>query len=367
MSTTLAAVATAPSAPLTITDVEVGGPAAGELQVRMIASGVCHTDAIVRDQWYPTPLPAVLGHEGAGIVESLGAGVTGFEVGDHVLLSFNSCGTCRRCQSGDPAYCQDFYARNFGGCRVDGTTSYTLDGEQVSSHLFGQSSFAALANVPVRCAVKVDDDAPLEILAPLGCGIQTGAGAILNVLQPEPGSSVAVFGAGAVGLSAVMAAKVAHCSEIIAVDRDASRLELARELGATHTFGAEGGSTPELIKDVLPLGVEYAVESTGVPAVFTDMMSSLAPRGAAGVVGAAALGTSASFDIGSALPLGLSVQLIVEGDSIPSVFIPQLMELHRSGRFPFDKLVKTYPFEQINQAFEDSAKGVTLKPVVVFP
>ncbi|MFD1211149.1 NAD(P)-dependent alcohol dehydrogenase [Arthrobacter sp. GCM10027362] len=364
---TMAAVATAPETPLTITEVEVGGPAPGELQVRMVASGVCHTDAIVRDQWYPTPLPAVLGHEGAGIVEAFGQGVSGFEAGDRVLLSFSSCGTCRRCLSGELSYCEDMFDRNFGGRRTDGSTSYSLDGQQVSSHFFGQSSFAALANVPVRCAVKVDRDAPLEILAPLGCGIQTGAGAILNVLDPEPGSAVAVFGAGAVGLSAVMAAKVAHCSVVIAVDRNAERLELARELGATHTVLVDGGSPAEEIRKITGQGVQYALETTGVPAVFTGMIESLAPRGTAGVVGAAALGTSATFDIGSSLPMGLTIKMIVEGESIPSVFIPRLMELHRAGLFPFDRLVKTYPFGQINEAFEDSAKGTTLKPVVVFP
>lgn len=364
---TTAALATAPNTPLTIAELEIGAVAPGELRVRMVASGVCHTDAIVRDQWYPTPLPAVLGHEGAGIVEEVGVGVVGFAVGDRVLLSYSACGRCPRCVTGEASYCENLFALNFSGRRLDGSAAFSLAGAPVSSHFFGQSSFAALTNVPAGCAVKVDADAPLEILAPLGCGIQTGAGAVFNVLQPEVGSSLAVFGAGAVGLSAVMAAKVAACSVIVAVDRDARRLKLAEELGATHTVLVEDGNPAEDVRGITGRGVRYAVETTGVPAVFTAMTESLAPRGVAGVLGASALGTRASLDIGSLLPMGITIKMITEGDSIPSVFIPQLIELHGSGQFPFDRLIKTYPFDQINEAFEDSALGTTLKPVVVFP
>ena len=363
---TTAALATTPQAPLTITELDLDAVAPGELQVRMVASGVCHTDAIVRDQWYPTPLPAVLGHEGAGIVEAVGPGVTGFAPGDRVLLSFSSCGRCARCVSGEASYCEHMFERNFSGRRADGSAAFSLDGTPVSSHFFGQSSFAAVSNVSASCAVKVDPEAPLEILAPLGCGIQTGAGAVFNALKPELGATLAVFGAGAVGLSAVMAAKVADCSVIIAVDRNAQRLELAKELGATHTVLAETGNPAEEVRRITGRGVQYAVETTGVPSVFTTMTESLAPRGVTGVLGAAALGTSASLDIGSLLPMGITIKMITEGDSNPSVFIPQLIELHRSGRFPFDRLIKTYSFDRINEAFEDSANGTTLKPVVVF-
>ncbi|MCV7624008.1 NAD(P)-dependent alcohol dehydrogenase [Micrococcus luteus] len=362
---TTAAVATAAETPLTLTEVEIDELRPDELRVRMVASGVCHTDAIVRDQWYPTPLPVVLGHEGAGVVEEVGAGVVDFAPGDRVLLSYSTCGHCRACMEGAPAYCKDFFSLNFGGRRTDGSTAFTRDDEQVSSHFFGQSSFAALANVPVRCAVKVGADAPLETLAPLGCGIQTGAGAVLNVLRPEPGATVVVFGAGAVGLSAVMAAKVARAGTIIAVDMHEDRLRLSEELGATHTFKA-GDPVAARIQEITGGGAEYAVDTTGVAAIFGDVVDSLAPRGVLAVVGAAALGTQASFDIGTSLPKGVTIRTVVEGDSIPQVFVPRLMALHAAGEFPFDRLVKTYPFEQINDAFEDSKSGVTLKPVVVF-
>lgn len=367
MTKTFAWIATGPHQPLERRELTIDAPRADEVRVRMVASGVCHTDAIVRDQWYPTPLPAVLGHEGAGVVEAVGAGVTNVIPGDHVLLSFSSCGLCDLCQAGSPAYCRDFFGRNFGGRRGDGSTAYTSEDGAVSSHFFGQSSFAELANVPARCLVKVPNSAPLEILAPLGCGIQTGAGAVLNRLNPEAGSSIAVFGAGAVGDSAILGAVIAGCSTIIAVDVIPDRLALARELGATHTVNSREVDPLEAIRDITGgRGANYAVDTTGIPAVFRVMTDSLATLGHGVLVGAAALGVEATIDIGSRLPVGITVSTVVEGDSVPAAFIPLLIELHAQGRFPFDKLVRHYPQSEINQAFSDSEAGKALKPVVVF-
>lgn len=364
---TTAAVAFAKEEPLTIVDLDLDEPRAGEVRVRLVASGVCHTDAIVRDQWYPTPLPAVLGHEGAGIVDAVGPGVTKVAVGDAVLLSFDHCGDCANCASGLPAYCVNFFGANFGGRRVDGSTGFSLDGAAVSSHFFGQSSFSQYSNVSVNSLVRVPASAPLELLAPLGCGIQTGAGAVLNSLAPAAGSSIVIFGAGAVGLSGLLAAIIARCTTIIAVDVHANRLELALELGATHVVNAADEDVVARIQEITGGGARYALETTGVPSVFTDMTMSLGVRGHGVVVGAAALGTNANFDIGSLLPRGITVSMVVEGDSVPSRFIPELVDLHARGLFPFDRLVTAYPFDEINQAFEDSASGSTLKPVVVFP
>ena len=363
---TTAAVAFAKEQPLTITEVELDEPRAAEVRIRMVASGVCHTDAIVRDQWYPTPLPAVLGHEGAGVVDAIGSSVTKVVVGDHVVLSFDHCGECANCAAGLPSYCTNFFGANFGGRRADGSSGFSLDGQQISSHFFGQSSFAEYANVPVNSVVKVSKSAPLEILAPLGCGIQTGAGAVLNSLNPAAGSSIVIFGAGAVGLSGLLAAVIANCTTIIAVDVHESRLAFARELGATHTINAGATDVIEEIRKITGGGAQYALETTGVPVVFTNMTKSLAVRGHAVVVGAAALGTNANFDIGSLLPMGIRVTMVVEGDSVPSQFVPQLIDLYERGLFPFDKLTKQYAFADINQAFDDSAAGITLKPIVVF-
>jgi len=363
---TTAAVAFEKEQPLVMTELDLDEPRAGEVRIKMVASGVCHTDAIVRDQWLPTPLPAVLGHEGAGVVDAVGEGVTKVAVGDHVLLSFDHCGECANCSSGKPGYCVNFFGANFGGRRADGSSSLSHDGTLISSHFFGQSSFSQFANVPVNSVVKVPKSAPLEILAPLGCGIQTGAGAVLNSLAPEAGTSIAIFGAGAVGLSGLLAAVIANCTTIIAIDVHDSRLKLAKEMGATHTINATKANVVEEVQKITGGGVNYALETTGVPQVFTDMTYCLGVKGHAVVVGAAAMGTNADFGIGSLLPMGISVTMVVEGDSVPSKFVPQLVDLYERGLFPFDRLVKSYPFAEINKAFDDSASGVTLKPVVIF-
>ncbi|MGM7669714.1 NAD(P)-dependent alcohol dehydrogenase [Microbacterium sp. A93] len=363
---TRAAVATAPQADLEIREVELDAPRPDELQVKVVASGVCHTDAIIRDQWYPVPLPAVLGHEGAGIVEAVGADVEGFAVGDKVVIGPAYCGRCEQCLAGHPMFCVNFYDRNFGVRRPDGSTAFSDGDGAIGSHFFGQSSFAEHTNVVASGAVKVPDNAPLELLGPLGCGIMTGAGAVLNVLEPRPGSSVAIFGTGAVGMAGMLAALAAGATTVIMVDIVPERLEFAKELGATHTVNSQETDPVEAIKEITGGGVHYALDTTGVPPVFAQMTRSLATRGHGALVGAAKLGTEAPFDIGTLLLSGIKVSMVVEGDAIPQEFIPRLISLHANGKFPFDRLTKTYPFEDINQAFADSANGTTLKPIVVY-
>src|SRR5258708_13697704 len=223
-----AAVVRGKGAPFAIEQVQIGPPTANEVLVRIVAVGICHTDAIVRDQYYPFPLPGVLGHEGAGIVEEVGANVTNGVPGGHVVLTYMSCGQCRYCERGEPAYCSDFFMLNVGGARKDGTTG-TCDahGGSLHDHFFGQSSFGTYALAHSRNVIKVAKDIPLEILGPLGCGIQTGAGAILNALQIGVGDSVAVFGVGGVGLSAVMAARAAGGAGLIGLGGAPSRGEIA--------------------------------------------------------------------------------------------------------------------------------------------
>lgn len=363
---TKAAVATAPETDLDIREVELDEPRSDELRVKIVASGVCHTDAIIRDQWYPVPLPVVLGHEGAGIVDAVGSDVEGYAVGDKVIIGPAHCGRCEQCISGNPMYCVNFYDRNFGVERTDGSKAFSDEQGAIGSHFFGQSSFAQYTNVVAHGAVKVPDDAPLDILGPLGCGIMTGAGAVLNKLKPEPGSSIAVFGTGAVGMAGMLAAKAAGATTIIMVDIVAERLDFARELGATHTINSLETDPVEAIREITGGGVNYALDSTGVPAVFSQMTASLGTRGHGALVGAAKLGTEAPIDIGTLLLNGITVSLVIEGNAVPKEFIPKLINLHNRGLFPFDKLIKKYPFEEINQAFADSADGSTLKPVVVF-
>jgi aryl-alcohol dehydrogenase len=369
MTTTTAAVAREHGAPLCIEQLELDEIRHNEVRVRMVATGICHTDAVVRDGHAPTPLPAVLGHEGTGVVEQVGTSVTAVAPGDHVVLAAAYCGTCRQCRGGAMAYCENLLAEDFGGRRSDGTTALSAaDGTTISSHFFGQSSFSTYANVVESSLVKVNPTAPPEVLAPLGCGINTGAGAVLNQLRPPAGSSFAVTGAGAVGLAAVMAARVAGCTTIVAVDLHDSRLQLAREVGATHTVNP---GTADLAAELSTItageGINYVLDTTGVPAVVTAAASSLSIRGTLALVAAAAAGTKANLAIDiPSLIKGWTLTTIVQGSSVPQVFIPRLVELWKQGRFPVDKLVKTYKLDDINTAFDDSASGATVKPVVIF-
>ncbi|MFH5883964.1 NAD(P)-dependent alcohol dehydrogenase [Halalkalibaculum sp. DA3122] len=368
-STITAAVARKTKAPLTIEKLHLDEICPNEVRVRMVAVGVCHTDAIVRDGVYPTPLPAVLGHEGAGVVVKVGSAVKTVKPGDHVIMSAAYCTHCKQCRTGNVAYCENLLAEDFGGRRTsDGTTSLkTPEGEEVSSHFFGQSSFATHANVVESALIPVPADVPLEKVAFFGCGMQTGAGSILNELRPRAGSSVAVSGIGAVGLAAVMAARAAGATTIVAIDLNDSRLELAKEVGATHTINASSADTlKELLRITEEKGVNYILDTTAIPQVLKNLAKALSIRGTLALVGAASPGTEAPFEIGESLVRGWTFKTIVQGSSVPQDFIPRLVSLWQQGRFPADKLTKTYKLDEINKAFEDSASGVTVKPVIVF-
>jgi aryl-alcohol dehydrogenase len=346
--------------------VDLAEPQADEVLVKIVACGMCHTDLAVRDQHLPLPLPAVLGHEGAGIVERVGAGVTKFRRGDHVVLSYGSCGKCGNCLAGRPAYCAEFLAYNVGTRRPDGSCTHQQQGKPITGAFFYQSSFATYALTHVRNVVKVANDLPLEVLAPLGCGIQTGAGAVFNCLRPQAGSSIAIFGAGAVGLSAVMAAAVAGCAVIIVVDVLESRLVLARELGATCVVNAKNADAVAAVREASGGGVDSAVEATGIPAVMTQAFDSLNGTGTVVVLGVAPAGATVSVDA-SGLLGGKKLRGAIEGESIPEVFIPQLIALWKAGKFPFDRLAKFYSFDQINEAAHDSERGLAIKPIIRMP
>lgn len=361
-----AAVVEEVGAPLQLRTLKLDEPQANEVRVKIVATGVCHTDAVVRDGWMPTTPPIVLGHEGAGIVDKVGPGIAHLAEGDHVVLSVNSCGTCAHCLAGHSAGCVNLFAHNFAGTRLDGTTAYASeDGTPVKSHFFGQSSFSSYVNASVRSVVKIPKDFPLELAGPLGCGIQTGAGSVINVLKPGPGGSFVVFGAGAVGLSALLGAVAERAGIIIAVDVNDDRLALATELGATHVINGASEDAVSRIREITGDGVQTALDTTGNARVFGQMIESLAPSGHAGALGASKAGSEGIIDLVSALARGIRLTWIVEGDAVPQLFIPQLIALHRAGQFPFDKLIKTYPFDDINTAFAESESGEVLKPVVL--
>jgi aryl-alcohol dehydrogenase len=312
MPTATAAVLSANHEPFVLEDVEVESPQRGEVLVRIVATGLCHTDLSARDGLIPFPLPGVLGHEGAGVIEEVGDGVSDLAVGDHVVMSFAFCGGCRTCHTGHPVYCENWAGLNlFGGARADGTPTLHRDGQALHGHFFGQSSLATRALASASSVTKVPREAPLELLGPLACGVQTGAQSVLNVLRPEPGTTLAVFGAGGVGLSAVIAAVHLTGATVAVVDVNPARLELATRLGAAHVIDARE-QDPAIVK-------------------------------------------------------GSSVVGINQGDSVPRESIPALVELHRQGRFPFDELIRVYPFEDIQQAVEDAADGTVVKPVLKMP
>lgn len=341
-------------------------PRPDEVLVRIVATGLCHTDLVVRDQVYPVPLPVVLGHEGAGIVEAVGSAVTKVAPGDHVALSFMHCGQCRPCLDGSPASCTNFNVRNFSGMRPDGSHALFLpDGDaMLHDRFFGQSSFATYAIAQESNTVKVREDAPLELLGPLGCGIQTGAGTVLRALEVGAGASFVVMGAGAVGLSAVMAARVAGATTIIAVDVVPARLDLARELGATHAFnGAEVDAVTE-VRRVTGGGADYALDTTGLPALIQQAVEALRQRGSAAILGASRPDAVIQLPANDFMQSCKTLMGVVEGDSVPDVFVPQLLDLYMQGRFPFDRLVQFYDFDQINQAAADAESGAVVKPVI---
>ena len=363
--TITAAVTESKGAPFALQELELGELRGDEVLVRVAASGICHTDLICRDQWYPVPLPAVLGHEGAGTVERVGAAVTKVAPGDRVGMTFDSCGTCPSCQTGRQSYCHSFFEHNFAAARpADGTSVLRRNGGFVHAHFFGQSSFATHSVARERNVVKLSETVPFEVAAPFGCGIQTGAGAVLNSLRTPAGSSLAVFGAGTVGLAAVLAGLVAGCSKIVAVDLNAARLALALELGATHVVDAQAQDAVEAIRRVTGAGVEFSLEATGSPQVLRQAVDCLAPLGVCGVIGAPAFGTEVSLDVNTILTGGRVVRGIVEGDSVPDVFLPRLVELHERGRFPIDRLLTFYDFDQIERAAHDAEDGKTIKPVL---
>ena len=364
-----AAVVESKDGPFQLDEVEIGEPRSDELLVKIVAAGMCHSDLSVRSQATPFPLPGVLGHEGAGVVEQVGAQVSDFHVGDKVVLSFDSCGSCPPCQAGKPVYCQHWIALNLlGGSRLDGSATLTRAGSHLHGHFFGQSSFATHALVSARSAVKVDDDLDLSQLAPLGCSVQTGVAAVLNVARPEPGSTVVIFGAGGVGLVAVMAAMLTPAARVIAVDVNAARLELASELGATDTVNpADGDPVSALIELTGGLGTQCAIETSGRLTVLDQAISSLSSAGTCVVVGAPPLGSQIAVDVPNLLGRGIRLVGTNQGDSNPREFIPRLIELHRQGRLPFGRLTRPYAFDQINVAAQDAAEGRSIKPVMILP
>jgi len=343
-----------------IEELELTGPGEGEVLVRMVATGVCHTD-IKAAEGSRIPHPIVLGHEGAGVVEAVGDGVRAVAEGDHVVMTFDSCGHCPSCLASKPAYCH--MQNHFTCTREDGSFYLHKGAEPIYGDFFKQSSFATHALGTERNAIKVTREAQLEQLGPLGCGVQTGAGAVLNDLRVAPGESFAVLGVGTLGLSAIMAARFSGARRIIAADRHAHRLELAAELGADETILAGDEPLSEAIMAHLPYGADCVLDTTGALPVMRQALQALAPRGRCAFVTSPWDGSELPISV-QHLMVGRSIHGIIEGGSNPEHLIPMLIDLNAKGHFPFDRLIKFYDFEEIATAIHDSETGKTVKPVL---
>ncbi len=340
--------------PLRIESLEMEGPREDEVLVRIVASGICHTDIDFIDNWDDADTPVVLGHEGAGVVEQVGKRVKNIKQGDHVVLSYQSCGKCRQCKSGNPAHCKQFWEANFGFKRLGGSNG--LQRSRVQGHFFGQSSFATHVLATERNLVVAPKDLSLELLAPLGCGLQTGAGTVMNSLKVSKGKSIAIFGTGAVGIASIMAARIVGAHPIIGVDIIPMRLRLTLELGATHVIDNRHDKITSRIFDITGSGVDYVVETTAHPKMHQLAVNVLNPHGIVALL---------TGENGVNLSEGRKTLGIIQGDAVPQRFIPKLIKLYRAGQFPFDRLIRFYKFSEINRAIADAKRGVTIKPVLM--
>ena len=356
-----AAVVHEPQGKFTLETIELDDLRHNEVLIRNQASGICHTDFVAQDLM---PLPGVLGHEGAGIVEAVGSGVDRLKPGDRVIISYPSCGTCHGCLEGHPYFCDNHIPLGFEGVRLDGTHSLQWNQRPISGAFFQQSSFATHSIAVERNVVSIQDDLAAEMLAAIPCGVQTGAGSILNTFKVSPRESVAIFGAGAVGLSAVMASKLAGAFPIIAIDIVEERLNLALELGATHVLNAKEGQIPERIKNIANSGVCYSLETSANEQALNDAIACLATGGECGMVIAPHFGQKYPFSPTEVFRRAANLKGIIQGSSIPHTFLPNLLRLNQQGRFPFERLISVYDFENINQAVADTKAGKAIKPVL---
>jgi aryl-alcohol dehydrogenase len=353
-------------AAFSLAELELDDPRDDEVLVRVVAAGLCHTDITLRSFLPAEMFPNVFGHEGAGVVEAVGSQVSGIEVGDHVVMSFRSCRSCSRCRAGQVGYCESSLFLNYMGMRMDGSTTYSRGGQPVFGSFFGQSSLSQHALAYADNCVVVDPSLDLTLLAPYGCGFQTGAGTILNVLRPRADDALVVYGVGAVGLAAIAAAKAEGVQTVVAVDPLATRREIATSYGATSVDPTGLGETSvvDAVKELTGGGAAYGIDTTAIPEVVKQAQQSLAPRGTL-----VALGLGAEEYVLDAVDLlqnGKTVMSSVEGDADPQLMIPRLIEMRAAGTFDLDALVGTYTFEDINTAVADVSSGRVVKPVLVW-
>ena len=351
--------------PLKIEELEIPKPQVGEVLVKLVATGVCHTDYAPYSGDMPVPPPIVLGHEGAGIVEEIGPGVTSVKPGDHVILFvLPSCGKCRQCVIGKPYLCEPVSAVLLGGTMMDGTTRLNKkDGTPINS-FFCQSSFAEYAVVYESAAIKVADDIPLDKVCILSCGVSTGIGALINKAKVAVGSTVAIIGCGGVGQSAIVGASLCNASKIIAIDVADNKLEFAKEIGATHTINSAKVGAMERIQAIAPGGVDFAFECIGRPETVVLALDGVRFGGTAVIVGMVPWGTTVGIDA-MFLLFDKTLTGCIGGSTRGRVDIPGWIDLYKAGKIPLDKMItRTYKLEQINEAFGAMEKGEVIRSVL---
>ncbi|KZT53786.1 alcohol dehydrogenase [Calocera cornea HHB12733] len=353
-------------APITLAPLQ-----ADEVRVEMYASGICHTDLSVEHGYLPVGgFPIVVGHEGSGVVKATGSAVTHVAPGDRVLLSFTSCGGCPSCLAHHTAYCETFHLVNFGSQRADRSPrAHDADGERVEMGFFGQSSLARDAVVLGPSCVPVQGltEEEMRLLAPLGCGLMTGAGTVDNIFRARAPGSIAIFGIGGVGFGAIFASKTLGLSPIIAVDIDPRRLALAQSLGATHVVNSTHCADPAAEVRALAggYGVSYSVETTANATVKMQAIRCVAKLGKVGIVGTTG-DDRVDVDVEWLIKSGASIMGVAMGDAYTPEYIPKLVGEYRAGRFPLDKLVRFFRPEEMAEAVRQMLEGETVKPVIVW-
>ena len=363
-----AAVLFEPGKPLEVCYVDVQDPKAGEVRIEIKAAGVCHTDLSVMTGSLKAPVPAILGHEGAGIVVDVGPGVTAVKPGDHVIPLWRlSCGECEYCSDRRPALCGEGTEIRSTGRLLDGTSRFGIDGTEIL-HFAGVSSFSNYTVLPEGAVLKIPKELSFEQAALMGCSVITGVGAVINAAKVKPGHTVAVFGAGGVGVNVVQGAVLSGAKAIIAVDRHPSRLDDAMIFGATHTINASDADPVAAIRDLTGgRGVDYAFEAVGLSATIQQAYDCLAKRGIAMTLGIASTTTKVTIS-----PVGLVYEERVltgslYGSAAPKTDIPMIIDLYTNGRLKLDALLsRTYAIEEINQAFDAMQSGETLRSVIKF-
>jgi NDMA-dependent alcohol dehydrogenase len=353
--------------PLRVEDVELDGPRDGEVLVRIGAAGVCHSDYHFMNGDIPIGLPCVLGHEGAGVVEEVGRGVTAIRPGDHVVLLFRAgCGRCEFCSRGRPALCWMAGQLRSTGRLLDGT-SRLRRGDAEIKHFLGVSCFAERTVVPEQGVVRIPEDVSLEVAALVGCAVMTGVGAVMNTARVTPGAPVLVVGAGGIGLNCIMGATLVGAHPIIAADLVDAKLETAMEFGATHAVNAGARDLVEAVRELTGgEGVDFSFEAIGSPRAMAQAFQAVRRGGVATAVGIAPFGSELSINAGELVYQEKTLQGSYYGSTRPHADMPRLLDLYRAGRLPLDRLIsRRYPLERVNEAYDALLAGEVARSVLV--